>query len=336
MKYGIGIDIGGTKCAVLLGSCDFCRRQDEPILKRVEFHTREAGGPREVIDRFIRLIDELLQEYRLTPQDLLGIGISCGGPLDQEKGIILNPPNLTGWVNVPIVQILREQYRVPVVLENDANACAVAEWRYGAGKGCSNVLFLTFGTGLGMGMILDGRLYRGANGMAGEVGHIRLAECGPVGFGKMGSFEGFCSGGGIGQLAQMKMLEQLEQGKSPELLRDGKRLDELSAKAVAAAADGGDETAKEIYALSGKYLGKGLAVLIDILNPQVIVIGSIFERSGHLLWPYAKKEIEKESLRASREACRIVPAQLGNAIGDYAALSLVGYHFGGKYAAENE
>ena len=172
--------------------------------------------------------------------------------------------------------------------------------------------------------------------MAGEVGHIRLAECGPVGFGKMGSFEGFCSGGGIGQLAQMKMLEQLEQGKSPELLRDGKRLDELSAKAVAAAADGGDETAKEIYALSGKYLGKGLAVLIDILNPQVIVIGSIFERSGHLLWPYAKKEIEKESLRASREACRIVPAQLGNAIGDYAALSLVGYHFGGKYAAENE
>ena len=166
--------------------------------------------------------------------------------------------------------------------------------------------------------------------MAGEAGHLRLAECGPVGSGKIGSFEGFCSGGGIAQLAQMKVLEQLGRGEAPALLAGGARPWELTARDVARAAEEGDKTAREIYALSGQYLGKGLSLLIDLLNPEVIVIGSIFARCRELLWPHAREVIERETLAASRQACRVVPAGLGEEIGDYAALSLVNGESGGE------
>lgn len=320
MKYRFGIDIGGTKCAVLLGSDEYDAEGKATLLKKVVFETRKTSGPEEMIALFIQEIEAMLKEFAIGMDAVAGIGISCGGPLSSRERTILNPPNLPGWVNVPIGQILEDKFHVPVILENDANACAVAEWKYGAGKGCRNVVFLTFGTGLGAGLILDGRLYRGTNDMAGEVGHIRLTECGPVGYGKMGSFEGFCSGGGIGQLAELKVLEQTECGVFPEIYTSGEPLD---AKHVAAAADAGDALSREIFAISGRYLGKGLSILIDILNPEVIIIGSIFERSHHLLWPYAKAEIEKESLRLAREVCRVVPSRLGDNIGDYAALALV-------------
>ena len=134
--------------------------------------------------------------------NLKRIGISCGGPLDSKKGIIFSPPNLPGWDNVPITRILSDEFGVETALQNDANACALAEWLMGAERGHSNMIFLTFGTGMGAGLILNGRLYSGTNDLGGEVGHIRLAKTGPVGFGKAGSFEGFCSGGGIAQLAK--------------------------------------------------------------------------------------------------------------------------------------
>lgn len=330
MGFGIGIDIGGTKCAVILGEYGTDSQDNVQIRGRRAFSTRETGGPEAVIGRFMEIIDGMLEESGIPARELLGIGISCGGPLDRKTGVILSPPNLPGWDNVPIVRLLKARYRIPVALENDANACALAEWKYGAGKGSRSLLFLTFGTGLGMGMILDGRLYRGASDMAGEAGHLRLAECGPVGYGKIGSFEGFCSGGGIAQLAQMKVLEQLGRGEAPALLVGGARPWELTARDVARAAEEGDKTAREIYALSGQYLGKGLSLLIDLLNPEVIVIGSIFARCRELLWPHAREVIERETLAASRQACRVVPAGLGEKIGDYAALSLVNGESGGE------
>ncbi len=320
MKYRFGIDIGGTKCAVILGKDENSTDGKATLLKKVLYETKKTNGPDEMISLFIQSIDKIIQEFDIAKEEIEGIGISCGGPLSSKERVILAPPNLPGWVNVPIGKILEDRFDVPVILGNDANACAMAEWKYGAGRGCKNVVFLTFGTGLGAGLILDGKLYRGTNDMAGEVGHIRLTEYGPVGFGKMGSFEGYCSGGGIDQIASMKVREQTEIGIFPDIYTSGEPLD---AKHVAIAADAGDPLAKEIYAISGRYLGKGLSIIVDILNPEVIIIGSIFERSHHLLWPYAKAELEKESLKVAREVCRVVPSQLGDNIGDYAALALV-------------
>jgi glucokinase len=249
------------------------------------------------------------------------IGISCGGPLDSRRGIILSPPNLQGWDNIEIVSQIREHYGVPVHLQNDANACAVAEWKFGAGKGCNNVVFMTFGTGLGAGLILDGKLYSGTNDNAGELGHIRLDRFGPVGFGKAGSFEGFCSGNGIGQLGYTMALEKVQQGTYPLYFKPGMSAADVTAKTVADAADAGDETAIEVYRTCGEYLGRGLSIVIDLLNPEVIVIGSVFARSHHLLWEPAKQMIEKEALYLSRDCCRVVPAALGEQIGDYAAIA---------------
>ena len=335
MKYSIGIDIGGTKSAVLLGNPQGGEGPEKFILRKEVFETRKAGGPMAVIQRMKELIHQILQERGLSTEDIIGIGISCGGPLDSREGIIMNPPNLPGWDNIPIKQILGEEFGLPVALENDANACAVAEWKYGAGRGYDNVIFLTVGTGRGAGLILDGKLYRGANDMAGEVGHVRLERWGPVGYGKMGSFEGFCSGAGISQMARMKVLERIENGMSQDLCQGMEDLDQLNARDIAIAADRGDELAIEIYRLCGEQLGRGLAMLVDILNPEIIIIGSIFQRCRHLLWPYAERVMKREALEASAAACVVVPAQLGENIGDYAALVLAAYNFGEKEATGN-
>ncbi len=320
-KYIIGIDIGGTKCAVILGNVEG-EGQDKAItiLERSSFATKDFEGPVPAIRKITELIYGLLNEKRLSVEQIAGIGISCGGPLDHVKGIIQSPPNLYGWDNVPIVKMLEEEFHIPAYLQNDANACALAEWKMGAAKGYQNVIFLTFGTGLGAGLILNGQLYNGANDMAGEVGHIRMTQDGPVGYGKAGSFEGYCSGGGIAQIARAKVLEKLQMGEKPMLCPSPEQLNGLSAKSVADAARKGDPLALDIYAASGRYLGLGLSLLIDILNPEIIVIGSIYERCEDLLSETMYQMIEKEALELSRKGCRIVPACLGDKIGDYAAL----------------
>lgn len=297
--YILGFDIGGTKCAVITALWD---GENIKLLKKQKCDTDLTIAPEKMIDRLILLAEKILEQ---KPD---AIGISCGGPLDSGKGVIMGPPNLPGWDNVKIVEKLSRHYGVPAYLQNDANACAVAEWKFGNGRGYKNLVFLTFGTGLGAGLILNGKLYCGTNGNAGEVGHIRLAPEGPVGFGKAGSFEGFCSGGGIAQLGRMKFGETTVHS-------------EITAKSIAEAAMEGDETALEVYRISGEYLGKGLSVLIDILNPEAIIIGSIFSRNRELLWEHAKAEIEKEALNVSAECCKVLQAGLGEQIGDYAAIA---------------
>jgi glucokinase len=318
----IGVDIGGTKCAVSLG-----RYEDDSIYlcDKVRFDMELKGGPYQTINKIVQDADRLLTKNHIKKEELRGIGISCGGPLDSKRGVILSPPNLPGWDAIPIVEILEKKFGVKARLQNDANACALAEWKFGAGKGCDNVIFLTFGTGMGAGLILNGRLYSGTNDMAGEVGHIRLENYGPVGYGKSGAFEGFCSGGGIARLARIKVLERLQIGEKVSFCNSVEQLDAENAKIVGDAAEAGDELAKEIYRISGQYLGRGLSVLIDILNPQVIVIGSIFSRSRELLWPAAEEVIRQESLSYARNVCRVVPASLGEAIGDYAAMATAVY-----------
>ncbi len=222
----LGFDIGGTKCAVILGATD-----ENGNLQIIQKEVLPTSKPvYSMIESLFTTAELMLQEQSIISTALQGIGISCGGPLNSKKGVILSPPNLPGWDNIPIVQLTKERFVKNVMLQNDANACAVAEWKYGAGRGYSNIIFLTFGTGMGAGLILDGRLYSGTTDLAGEVGHLRLAEMGPAGFGKLGSFEGFCSGGGIAQLAQMKVRAKLQMGEQVSFCNNPDDLPNITAR----------------------------------------------------------------------------------------------------------
>jgi glucokinase len=307
--FYLGFDIGGTKCAASVGEVSY---GDICIVERKEVLT--TTKPLETMG----LLDKYVQEY-LEKYSIKSVGISCGGPLDSKEGIILCPPNLPGWENFPIAEYVKNTYGLQARLENDANACAIAEWKFGAGKGRSNIVFLTFGTGLGAGLILDGKLYSGTNGNAGEVGHIRLAKKGPIGFGKVGSFEGFCSGGGITRLAEIMGKRRKE---TPQCIVNMGGYEKITTKELAQAAFAGDKFAKQVFAKSGKMLGKGLSMLIDILNPERIVLGGVFMRSATLLVSSMQKEIQKEALLDSTKVCEIVPAQLKENIGDIAAVSV--------------
>jgi len=308
----LGVDIGGTKCCLVLGDATFS------IKRKIVFNTLVERGYEAILSEFMTHIDSILADYPID--SLKAIGISCGGPLDSVKGMIYSPPNLPGWDNVPIVNIFTDKYGVKTSVQNDANACALAEWMMGAGKGTRNMIFLTFGTGMGAGLILNGKIYSGTNDLGGEVGHIRLADAGPVGFGKAGSFEGFCSGGGIAQLAKSIIREKLDKGIPVSFCSGNESIGSVTAKTIADAANKGDHVALEIIGISAEYLGRGLAILIDILNPECIVIGSIYARNEMLFKPLIEKVLKKEAIPSALRVCQIKPAALGDEIGDYAAL----------------
>ena len=292
----IGIDIGGTKCAVCLGDSLGAVRD------RIQFQT-ESGFDKNR-QALLAAMQTLLDRSELSVRDFSAIGISCGGPLNSKTGVILSPPNLPGWDNIEIVKMAEEEWNIPAFLLNDANACALAEWKYGAGKGSLNMVFCTMGTGFGCGLILNGRLYEGSNENAGELGHVRLTQTGPVGYAKAGSVEGYCGGNGIRQLAKLRL------GK------------DMSAKDIAIAARNGDAAAAAVYKEIGERLGQALSAVIDLLNPDCIVIGSIFERTEDLIRPPMEEILKKETLPAALSACRIVSSMLGDRIGDIAALSV--------------
>lgn len=313
-EYYLGFDIGGTKCAIVLGDKEF------NIYEKIFFETKVERGYKAILQEFKDHVHELFKKY--DQKNLQKIGISCGGPLDSRKGIIMSPPNLPGWDNVPVIDIFRKEFGVDVSIQNDANASAMAEWMRGAGRGTENMIFLTFGTGMGAGLILNGKIYAGTNDLGGEVGHVRMADDGPVGFGKAGSFEGFCSGGGIAKLAKKYAEQKLGKGETASFISKKEDIEDITAKSVFMAAHSGDKDAIEIVEISAKYLGKGLAILIDILNPECIVIGSIYARNEELLKPLIYKELRKEAIPEALEVCKIVPAELGEQIGDFAALSV--------------
>lgn len=296
----IGIDIGGTKSAVIFW-------KDDKKVGRVEIVTGEYKKALDVIKKFVEIIDEKVER-----EEIKGIGISCGGPLDSIRGIIQSPPNLPGWDNIHIVDILEDEYKCPVYIENDANACALAEWIYGAGKGSKNMVFLTFGTGMGAGLILNGKLYRGTNNNAGEIGHIRVTENGPEGYGKNGSFEGYCSGGGIVKLA--KIMSEVDGIELPK---------EITTKEIFQRAEKGESFYLKVIKKSAEKLGVGLAILIDILNPERIVIGSIYARAKIFFDKEIKDVLQREALSESLSICEIVPAELGEEVGDFATLSVI-------------
>ena len=313
----LGLDIGGTKCAVVVGNRSF------EIFEKVMFETKTERGWEVILDEFKTNIRLLLAKY--SGYQLKRIGISCGGPLDSKTGMIYSPPNLPGWDSVPITKIFSDEFGVETAVQNDANACALAEWLMGAGKGTSNMIFLTFGTGMGGGLILNKRLYSGTNDLGGEVGHMRLAKTGPIGFGKAGSFEGFCSGGGIAQLAKAIVTEKLNNNEKVGFCPTLDIVDTIDTKMVGIAAQAGDPVANEIIGIVGDYLGQGLAILIDLLNPECIVIGSIYARNVNLFKPLIDNVLQREAIPAALEVCKIKPAELGESIGDFAALCVAIY-----------
>lgn len=307
----LGFDIGGTKCATVIATAPSAGEGGPRFMERDEFPTCGRSW-RGILELATSLFQSYIVKYEVEPRAL---GISCGGPLDSARGLIQSPPNLPGWDDVPILEVFGRDLGIPCFLENDANAGAIAERRYGAGVGLDNLIFLTFGTGMGAGLILNGELFRGASGMAGEVGHIRLEKDGPQGYFKRGSFEGFCSGGGIARLGAMMLASY--DGSSA--LRFHKT---LSAKIIGEEADKGDRLSLEIYRNVGRHLGRGLAILVDSFNPDMIIIGGIYPKSLHLMKEEMETELSKEALPHSLSACRIVPSKLRDRIGDYAAIAI--------------
>lgn len=312
----IGIDIGGTKCAV---------SRLTPDGKVEEFARFATRNPAETIEQFAK---EIAGSGK--PENPV-FGISCGSPLDSKNGIILSPPNLPGWDQIHICEELTKRFGGKAFLMNDANACAVAEWKFGAGRGSHNMIFLTAGTGMGAGLILDDRLYEGTTFDAGEVGHIRLAQHGPIGYGKEGSFEGFCSGGGIARLARIR-LEEREITPPAWALP----LEELTTKKIHEAACAGDPFAADILRETGEYFGQALSTLIDILNPDRIVIGGIFPRMHERLLPSILTVLQHETLPPSLAACTIVPAELGETIGSHGAIAAALYRANLKISPDSQ
>ncbi len=311
-----GLDIGGTKCAVSLGVLKQENRIE--ILDKMIWPT--PSSPDQALQEFVDHLGSLLAHH---PHAVLqAIGISCGGPLDAARGIILSPPNLPGWDFVDVVSVFRDRFGVAVGLQNDANACALAEWMWGAGIGTKHMVYLTFGTGMGAGIIANGQLYGGANDMAGEVGHIRLQADGPVGYGKAGSFEGFCSGGGIARLGASMAQRWLTEGKSSILAPQNHVAKALDARQISLAAVAGDELATTIMDQVARQLGMGLSMIIDILNPEMIVIGGIFARQRTLFESIVQDVVRAEALPISSNVCKIVPSALGELVGDYSSLSV--------------
>lgn len=308
--YYIGLDIGGTKCASTLGKIE---NEKIEIVDKDYFLTA-SQNPYVILERFSKFIEKHLDK------SIKGIGISCGGPLDSKKGIIMAPPSLPLWDNIEIVKYFEDKFNIKTNLQNDANACAVAEWKFGAGKGAQNMVFLTFGTGFGAGLILDGKLYSGTNDNAGEIGHIRLTPNGPIGYHKEGSCEGYCSGSGLVRLAEIMSKQKSLKESYMEYISVVK--DDISAKTMAENARKGNKFCKAVFKKSGEMLGRALSLIVDLLNVEKIVIGGIYMRANDLLLPPAMKIMKKECLSFSLEKVKIVPAGLLENIGDIAALSV--------------
>lgn len=297
----LGLDIGGTKTGLLLGDAG------GEVLRRIEVPTPADEPFEPAIEKILAAAEALLVECRSEGLGAPGrVSVSVGGPLDIQRGILYAPPHLAAWGEAPLKARLEEEFCLPVSVEHDGNAGALAEYYFGAGRGARNMIFLTMGTGLGAGLILNGQIYHGSSDMAGEVGHVRMAEDGPRQYGKAGSWEGFCSGAGLVSLANWT-----QPGRWPE---------DLTTRELVRRALDGDPSARAVVAESGRWFGRGLAMLVDLINPDVIVIGTLAVVLGDLLLEPALAVLREEALPRASGVCRIVPAELGSRLGDTAAL----------------
>lgn len=300
----IGLDVGGTKTAVVEGTFDAA------ILQRREFPTEARRPFSETFPKLAASVEQTIARAVEAGRQPQALSVSIGGPLRIGEGALLDPPHLPGWHGVGLKDHLRERFpHLPVFIEHDGNAGALAEFHFGVGRGRSDLrhlIFLTFGTGLGAGLIVNGQILHGATDTAGEVGHWRLAPDGPFGFGKAGSWEGFASGAGLVELASLRFPHRWTPATPIRQLVDRMLADDPEALQVA------DE--------AGRWMGRGMALLVDAFNPQVIVLGSLAVALGERILAPARRALAEEALPQAVAACDVLPSALGKDIGDVAAL----------------
>jgi glucokinase len=332
----VGIDLGGTqiRAAVLRGPTR---------LSRVGLLTGEDPTPERVIPRMISAVEQAIEDAGTTLDQVAGIGVGAPGPLNSHTGVVFAPPNLPGWIDVPLRDILYEHFRLPVFVENDANAAALAEYMFGAGKGSREVVYITISTGIGGGVITDGRIVEGIVGTAGELGHMTIDLHGPrCNCGNIGCLESISSGTAIARRAN----EIVAMGNGDELLafaltqqEDGSantpvdsqqvarhNLVHINARVVAEAAAAGIAVARQIINTAAEGLGVGLVNIIHIFNPELIILGGGVAQMGEQLLEPARRVIEKRAMLVPRQAVRIVPAQLGTDAGLVGAGALIYYN----------
>ncbi|MEW9032947.1 MAG: ROK family protein [Planifilum fimeticola] len=302
----IGVDVGGTKIAAARVE------PDGSLSRRFRTDTRAAEGPANVIERICQGIEQVMGE-----ESVEGIGIACPGPLNARTGVVLSPPNLPGWDRVPLKDRLEERFGVPVRVENDANAAAWGEYLMGAGRGSDPMIYITVSTGIGGGMVLDGRLYRGADTYAGEIGHTIVDPGGaPCGCGRRGCLEAMASGTAIARAGA-------------EAVRKGnRRIRELSggsaprAEHVFAAYREGDEDASRIISETVRYLAIGISNIIHLFNPRTIVIGGGVARAGDVLFASLRERVRACLMPSFAETFELLPAKLGEDAGVIGAAAL--------------
>ena len=303
-EYVVGVDLGGTQIRACLA------RVNGMILRQARRPTLASRGPAEVLERIRRTVGQVLNG--LDTGQVSGIGIAAPGPLDPRSGVLLSPPNLPGWDWVPLRDIMQDAFGVPVGVNNDANLAALAEYRLGAGKGTSDLVYLTISTGLGGGIICEGKLLMGAHGFAGEPGHATIqpeGEACPCG--NVGCLENLCSGPAIARHAR-RLLEQNPTSVLSEMVSSGS---ELTAEMVGNAARSGDDVALQAISLAAHYLGIGVLNLIHIFDPEMVVLGGGVTKIGPLLFDPVRAWIRHHAMTEVQGRTPVVPAALGEEVG---------------------
>ena len=313
-KNRIGIDVGGTNVKIALVD------DSGKIIYSNSVPTRAEMGYEYTVNNIKQAIYDLMKETKLTAKDIEGIGFGFPGQVDYKSGIVRLAPNIPGWVEVPIAKMIEDEFHIPTRVDNDVRCAALGELKYGAGKGCENLICITVGTGIGSGLIVNGKLVRGASNAAGEIGHIKLQiHDGPIcGCGDTGCMEAFASGPAIVAMAE----EYILGGKSTKY-REMANGGDITPFIVAEAAKAGDPVAKRIFARIGEYIGIGMASVVNLLNPEKIIIGGGVADAGDILLEPLKETLKKRAMKIAGETVKVVPAQLGNTAGVIGASLLI-------------
>jgi glucokinase len=312
VRFVLGIDIGGTNLVVGSVPAD-----GSSLLALGSEPTQPELGATSVLDRLVGLAERTIAQtkHKVPGAEILGVGIGAPGPLDTKSGIVLLTPNL-GWVNMPLRQIIHDRLGLPAALDNDANCAVLGEWWVGAARGARHAIGITIGTGVGGGLVLEGRLYHGASDVAGEIGHTTIdTEGRRCTCGNYGCLEAYASGPNIA----MRAIEAVEAGAASTLSALVAANQPITAQTVYEAAQQGDELALEVVNDTAKFLGAGIANLLNVFNPQVVVVcGGVTLAGDHLFVPL-RREVARRAFKPAVQACRIVPGELINTAGVYGA-----------------
>lgn len=303
----IGVDLGGTN--IRMGVVT----PEGGILKKVQSPTDMSGGGSAMMEALVSRLNEFARKVAQGDLSRIRIGIGVAGPVDMGRGVLIAPPNLPDLHGFPLRKFFKEKISVPVAIENDANAFTLGEGWMGAARGCQHYCGITLGTGVGGGVVVSGKILHGANGMGGEVGHMVLNPEGPLcGCGGRGCLEVYASGNGIKRMAREAVEKGGGRGRLP---RSKGGPQELTSEELFEAAQKGDETALKVFDEMGRFLGLGLVNLVNLFNPEKIVIGGKVSRAWDYFIRSAKEAVSQRAMKGQRERVEIVLAECGDDAG---------------------